>query len=160
AEAGKRPTLSFVGDYNVFTGDLQRGNDSFFVGLVLELNLLDAGRTRAEVDRAASQARVLAARYRRLAADIELDVRRAYLQLRDAEQRLAVAKQAVEYATESLREIEVRYRGQTATITELIDAQVRLSDARVRQTNAHADVEIARASLERAVGRLTEIVAD
>ncbi|NOX53712.1 MAG: TolC family protein, partial [Planctomycetes bacterium] len=160
AEAGKRPTLSFVGDYNVFTGDFQRGNDSFFVGLVLELNLLDAGRTRAEVDRAAAQARVLAAKYRRLAADIELDVRRAYLQLRDAEQRLAVAKQAVEYATESLREIEVRYRGQTATITELIDAQVRLSDARVRHANAQADVEIARASLERAVGRLAEIVAN
>ncbi len=157
AEAGKRPTLSVVADYDVFTSNFHSGNDSFFVGLVLQLNLIDSGRTRADVDRAAAQARLVAAKYRRLASDIELDVRDAYLRLRDAQERLSVARQAVEHAKEALREIEVRYRGQTATITELIDAQVALSDARVRVTNAQAEVEIARASLERAVGRLAEL---
>ena len=160
ARSGNRPTLNFVGDYDAFTGDFRHGNDSFFVGLVFQLNLLDGGRTRGEVDRASAQAREIAARYRRLVADIELDVRRAYLQVRDAQERLTVATQAIDHAEEGLREIEVRYRGQTATITELIDAQVALSNARVRRANAQAEVEIARASLERAVGRLAQTTAD
>ena len=157
ARAGKRPALNFVGDYDVFTGDFRRGNDSFFVGLVLELNLIDSGRTRSDVDRASARARELAARYRRTVLDIELDVRRAFLKLDNAEARLKVTAQAVGQAKESLREIEVRYRGQTATITQLIDAQVALSNVRVRRTTAQADVEIARASLERAVGRIAGV---
>ncbi len=101
-----------------------------------------------------ARVREIEAREQRLVLDVELDVRRAYLQLNDAEERLKVTTQAIGQAEESLREIEVRYRGQTATITELVDAQVALSNARVRRTNAQADLEIARASLERAIGRL------
>jgi outer membrane protein TolC len=67
-----------------------------------------------------------------------------------------VATQAISQAQESLREIEVRYRSQAASITELIDSQVALSNARVRQANEEAELEIARASLHRAVGRLAD----
>ncbi len=158
AEAAKRPTVDAVADYDIFTGDFQRGNDSFFVGVICQLNLFDGGRTRTDVARAAAKLRELQARERRLMLDIELDVRRAYLQLEDARERLKVAEQAIEQARESLREVEVRYRGQSATITQLIDGQVALSNARVRRTNARADLEIAAAALERAVGRLTNVV--
>lgn len=157
AQAGKRLGVDVVTDYDVFTGDFQNGNESFFAGVVFRLNLLDAGRTRMDVARAMAKVRELRARQRRLVLDIELDVRRAYLQLQDAKERRKVADQAIVQARESLREIEIRYRGQTATITQLVDAQVALSDAQVRRTNAQADLEIARASLERAVGRLTQI---
>jgi outer membrane protein TolC len=159
ADAGKRLNVDAVLDYDVYTSDFRRGNDSFFAGLVFQLNLFDGGRTSAEVDRAMARARELEARERRLVLDIELDVRRAFLQLSDAGERLKVATQAIGQAQESLREIEARYRGQTATITQLIDAQVTLSNTRVRRTNNQADVEIARASLERAIGRLTQFIA-
>jgi outer membrane protein TolC len=155
AEAGKRPSVDLVTDYDVYTGDFRRGNDSFFAGLVFQLNLFDGGRTALDVRRAMARVRKLEARERRLVLDVELDVRRSYLQLNDAEERLKVTTQTIDQAQESLREIEVRYRGQTATITQLVDGQVALSNARVRHTNAQADVEIARASLERAIGRLT-----
>jgi outer membrane protein TolC len=158
AEADKRVGVDVVADYDVYTGDFRRAGDSFFAGVVIQLNLFDGGRTRAEVARAAAQVRELEARERRLMLDIELDVRSAYLQLRDAEARLEVATKAIEQGRESLREIEVRYRGQAATITELIDAQVALSNARVRRTSAEAEVEIARAALQRAMGRLDELV--
>ncbi len=157
ARAGKKPTLALTTDYDVYTGDFREGNDSFFVGLVLGLNLFDGGRTRAETDQALAKLRTLEAQQRRLVADIELDVRRAYLQVRDAEARHEVAIQAAELARESLREIESRYRGQSATLTELMDAQVARSAARVRLVAAEADVEVARAALQRSVGRLTQL---
>jgi outer membrane protein TolC len=79
-----------------------------------------------------------------MALEIELTVRRANLQASDAREQLEVAKRAVMQAEESLREIEVRYKEQTATITQRIDAQVALSNARVRRSGAQADVEVAR----------------
>jgi len=158
ARAAKRPSIDFVTDYDVYTGDFTRGNDSFFTGLVARLNLFDGGRTASDVRRAMGRVRQLEARRKRLTLDIELDVRRAYLQLDGAQQRLQVASQAIRQARESLREIEVRYRRQAVTVVELMDAQVALSNARVRQTNARAAVEIARAALERSIGRLTDFV--
>ena len=87
AQAGKRLSVDVVADYDVFTGDFQHGNDSFFAGVIFQLNLFDGGRTRMDVARACAKVRELRARERRLMLDIELDVRRAYLQLQDAEER-------------------------------------------------------------------------
>jgi outer membrane protein TolC len=155
ARSGKRIHADAVASYNVFTRDFRVGSEAYFLGLIARVNLFDGGRTEYDVEQAAARLRELRAREQRLMLDIELDVRRSHLQLVDARQRLEVTTQAIEQAGESLREIEVRYRGQASTITELIDAQVALSNARVRRANAEADVEIARASLQRAVGRLS-----
>ena len=156
AEAGKRPTADALASYDVFTRDFTRGNDSYFVGLIVSLNLFDGGRTCSDVEQAMARVRELRAREQRLLLDIELDVRQSHLNLLDARERLDVATQAIGQAGESLREIEVRYRSQAASITELIDSQVALSNARVRRANAAAELEIARASLQRAVGRLSD----
>src|SRR5262249_25608874 len=86
-------------------------------------------------------------------------VRRAYLQLVDAKERFRVAGEAVTMAEETLREAEARYRGQNVIITQFIDAQVSLSNAPVRYANVAADVEVARAALERATGRFANFVA-
>ncbi|MCA9199720.1 MAG: TolC family protein, partial [Planctomycetales bacterium] len=158
AQAGKRLGIDFVADYDVYTGDFQTGNDSFFAGVIFHLNLFDGGRTRIDMAQAAAKVTELRAQQRRLMLDIELDVRRSYLQLKDAEERLKVASQAIEQASESLREIEVRYRGQSANITQMVDAQVALSNARVRQATAQAEVEVARAALQRSSGRLTDLL--
>ena len=105
-----------------------------------------------------ARVRELRARQKRLMLDIELEVRRAHLNLISAEKRLEVATKAIGQAQESLREIEARYRGQAATITQLLDSQVALSDAEVRKANVEADVEIARAAVQRAIGRLSDMV--
>jgi outer membrane protein len=158
AEAGKRPSVQLVGDYDAFTGDFRQGNDSWFLGLVAQINLFDGARTANDIRKAKEQVAELRARQQRLLLDIELDVKRAYLQLDDARQRLAVAARTIDQAGESLRETEVRYRGQAVTITQLIDAQVALSGARVRCVSAMVEVEIARAALEQATGRVRDLL--
>ena len=121
-----------------------QSNDSFFVAIVARLTLFDGGRTESKVRQPESRPHELFAREQRMALEIELTVRRANLQASDAREQLEVAKRAVMQAEESLREIEVRYKEQTATITQRIDAQVALSNARVRRSGAQADVEVAR----------------
>jgi outer membrane protein len=158
AKSGKYPTVGVVTDYDLNNGSRET-NNSYFVGLAFSLNLFDGGRTRSSVRQAEAQAREIAAHQQRLALDVELDVRRAYLSLKDARERLKLTGTALTSAAENLRLVESRFREQTATTTELLDAQVLLSDVRVRSTSAAADVEIARASLERAVGRLTTLLS-
>ena len=125
AQAGKYPTVNFNADYDVFTPDLARGNDSWFVGVVVNFTLFDGRRTRNDVRQAEAKLQEIRARQQRLVLDIELGVRRTWLQLEDAKQRLEVTSQTIGQAQESLREIEQRYGGQIATITQLVDAQVR-----------------------------------
>lgn len=156
ARAAHYPTLDLTAHYDAFTGDLASGDTNFFVGLVAQLTLFDGGRTRSQIQQAQARLHKLNAQQRGLLSDIELDVRRAYLQLQEARGRLRVATGAVKQARESLREIEIRYRAQMATLTELIDAQVALSRASARLANAQAGIEIARSDLERAAGRLSD----
>jgi outer membrane protein len=158
ARAGKRPTVDFLGNYSTFDINSSSGGNGIFIGVIAQVNLFDGHRTKAQVERASARLRELEARHRRLLLDIELEVRQSYLLLRDAEARLQVASRAIVQADESVREIESRYHGQVATITQLIDAQVATTNARIRRANAAADVEIARAALERAVGQLAPIL--
>jgi outer membrane protein len=162
AASGKYPSVAFVGDYDVFTGDFraQTTQHSYFIGLALSLNIFDGGRTRTSVRQAQARVRELSAQERRARLDIMLDVRRAYLQFKDASERLRVARVAVVSAQESLRSVESRYASQTATVTELLASQVILSDARVKVSNGQAEVEVARAALERAIGRLATLMTD
>ena len=144
----------FVGNFSTFDINRNSGGNGLFVGLIASINLFDGHRTKADVARASARVRELQAQHVRLLMDIELEVRRAYLALKDADGRLLVSGQAVTQADESVREIEDRYNDQKATITQLIDAQVAATNARVRRANAAADLEIARADLERVIGRL------
>lgn len=158
AQGARFPTLDFTAQYNLFTGDLVNSNSGFFVGLIAELMLFDGGLTTSRIDQARARMRELNAQERRLLLDVELDVHRAHVRMREAGERLRVAAKATEQAEESLREFEVRYRAEAATLTELVDAQVAFSKARARHANARADLEIARADLERSAGRLAGAV--
>jgi len=160
ARAGNRPTASLVADYDLYTGNLDDGDDSFFAGVMISWNLLDAGRTAAEVEQALARLGQLTAEQRRLLLDIQLQLKKTYSDWVDAKERLAVAEQAVQQAETTLREIEARYKAQAATITQLVDAQVALAQALVRRENAAADVNIARAAVEHAVGRLADVIVD
>jgi outer membrane protein TolC len=157
AKSGRYPTLSGFADYDHFTGT-GGASDTFFMGVAGGLNLFDGFRTRTSVRQAQAQVHEIIARNRRVQLDIELDVRRAYLQRKDARERLEVTSAAVRNAAENLRQTESRYANQTATTSEVLAAQVALSDARVRDVQVRADVEIANAELERSIGRLAQFL--
>jgi outer membrane protein TolC len=158
AQAGKRANVDFIGNFSTFDINRNSGGNGAFVGLIASINLFDAHRTKSDVVKANARVRELQAQHKRLMMDIELEVRQAYLALKEAEGRLAVSGQAVEQADQSRREIEDRYNDQKATITQLIDAQVASTGARVRRANAAADVQIARAGLQRVLGRIEEVL--
>ena len=83
---------------------------------------------------------------------IALEVKNAYLSMREAEKRISVTRTAIGQAEENFRINQERYREHIATSTDVIDAQTLLARARADYFGAISDYRIAIARLERAMG--------
>lgn len=149
------PTMHLLGNYEInnhrFSGD---GQDSWSVGVVMNWNLWSGGADRARIVEAqASQQRASALR-ERLASAIALEVRDAFLALQTARERVAVAKDAVAHAEESLRIVQDRYDAGLTTIVELLDSETALTAARTNLTRTLYETTVGQARLELSLGTL------
>jgi outer membrane protein len=149
------PTMHFVGNYEInnqqFTSE---GQDSWTVGVVLNLNLFNGGADRARlVEAQANEQRAVALR-ERLAKAIGLEVHDAFLALQTARERVTVAKDAVTQAEESLRIVQDRYDTGLTTIVELLDNETALTAARTNLTRTLYDATVGQAKLDLSLGTL------
>jgi outer membrane protein TolC len=149
------PTLHLLGNYEInnqhFSSD---GQDSWTVGVILNVNLFNGGADRARIVEAeANHQRIIALR-ERLGNTIGLEVRDAYLALQTARERVTVARDAVTQAEESLRIVQDRYDAGLTTIVELLDSETALTAARTNLTRALYDATVSQARLEFGLGDL------
>ena len=85
---------------------------------------------------------------------IQLEVRKAYLDVRAAAQRVEVASAAAAEAQEAHRIIQNRHQAGLTTVTELLRSETALAAARTRRLAAIYDHRVAAAALEHAAGTL------
>lgn len=116
-------------------------------------NFWEWGRTYQGVSKARADKRALKAQLRELDDQVVLQVKEAYLRLRDADQTIATARAAVVAAKENYRITQERYKEQLTTNTELLDAQTLLTRAQNDLTSALTSFNVAMASLLRAMGK-------
>lgn len=83
---------------------------------------------------------------------IKLELKEALLALATAGKNIPTTQQAVEQGEENLRVSQERYKAQVTTITEVLDAQTRLTQARVNYFRALYNHHLAQARLVRAMG--------
>jgi outer membrane protein TolC len=84
--------------------------------------------------------------------NVAVEVRTAWLGLREAVQRISVAKEGLTSAEEDYKFSKGRYDLGAGTFLDLLTAEVSLSDAKRSYVEALADARIAEADLERAIG--------
>ncbi len=150
------PTVNLIGNYErktatrVFLEKLDP--DIWTITLRAEWTFWEWGKTRHEV--ASAKAELAKTKYvlEELKDNIQLEVKDAYLNLREAEKNILVARTAVVQAQENFRMNEERYKQQVATSTDVLDAQTLLTQARTNYFNALSEHNIAWARLERAMG--------
>jgi outer membrane protein TolC len=127
--------------------------DSWSLGLNVSITAFDGGRTKA----AAAQASALAEALRHQLEDFErrvrVEVKSRLLDVATAQAALAVANRALESAQEAERVERDRYHEGVSASSDLLDAETRRLRAGVDRTNATASLSVARARLDRAVGR-------
>lgn len=83
---------------------------------------------------------------------IVLDVQQAYLNLKEAENRIPTAEITVTQATENLDIANGRYAAGVGSPIEVTDAQVTYINAKTTYIQALSDYKVTQASLEKAMG--------
>jgi outer membrane protein TolC len=130
-----------------------RWKSSWSVGAVVSLSLFDGGRTAAAAAQIEAQADALGHRLEDLERRVRLEVTQRLLELGTARQAAAVAVANLDSAHENVRVARDRYHEGVIPSSELLDAETALLRAGLDRTNALAQVRVALANLERAVGR-------
>lgn len=145
------PAVNGMGAYN-WTGEDRPEDESWAVGANVTLSIFNGGRTTAELRAAQADLVRLEAEERLVRQQVTLEIRRGFLDLREAEDRIRVSEKQVQQARESHEIAEGRYRAGVGNIIELTDAQVNLSRARAGYVRTLADYWVSIANLERAMG--------
>lgn len=125
---------------------------SYMVGAVAEINLFDGFRTRGARAAARAEWRAAQAEMRKLRDQLQLDLTRAELALREASERLDVTRKNLESAQEALRITREQYEQGAADIALLLQAQVGVTAMRTRNIAAQYDYLVAQADWRRAQG--------
>jgi outer membrane protein TolC len=155
AEFGKTlPQLALVAQYNRLENTVLDRQDLNSVGIGFHWNLFDAGQTRNRAAALRRDAEALQRRSADLRSIIELQVREAWLGLREARGRVTASREATAQAEENLRTSRELYRTGLATNTQVLDAVTLSLNAANNHDDALLDVEYARLKLARAVGSL------
>ncbi len=158
AKSGYLPRLSFAANYQrsgprvdpVFT-DVSK-NNTIFGSLDLRWDLFSGFNTSAQVSEALaarSQAELNRAQAER---DLEAEVTRAHRVLVAQIESALIARSNREIAASGLSLSEERFKAGVGSTLEVRDAQLKLTQAELSLLTSRIDVEIARASLSRAMG--------
>ena len=158
ARSGFFPTINLAGNYSRSSEELSTFGDirseRWTVQALATFTLWNWGNTAFRVGE--NKVRVSQAEDSKiqLIESITLEVKSGYLNLLTAERNINVTEKAIEQAEENLRMNEERYKYQVATQTDVLDAVTLLAQARVNYYGALSDFNVAKAQLERSMGRM------
>jgi len=159
AAAGLKPTMAVGGgvDYarpnpRIFPREA-RWRTSWDASVNANWPLFDGGRARADAAEAGALARAVQERLADLDAALAVEVRQRVTELDSSRAAIDAAADAIRSATEARRVVGERFRAGVATSTDVLDAQVAILQAELDRTQAIANARVARARLDRALGR-------
>jgi outer membrane protein len=153
SKAGKRPTVTASASTD-WADDSLPGTDKngWSVGVTASWDIFDSGLTDSKVKQ--SDAALVKAREqaRQVSDAAQLDVRSAYLNMKEAEKRIETSQVAVAQAEEDFKIAQVRYGAGVGTNIDVLDAQVSLTTAKNNYNQALYDYNTSKAKLEKAMG--------
>ncbi|MCM8831174.1 MAG: TolC family protein [Candidatus Omnitrophica bacterium] len=154
AKSGFYPQLKARYNYGYEWGDWSNaGKTDWIAGLVIDFNLWDWGKTKAEIQQAEAYKHELESYQDLLSRQINLELESSWLEYDSALKRFEIAKESLEQAKRSLDLFESRYRDTLATSVELLDAQRAFSQAQVNFALAKLEMRLAKAKIEKILGK-------
>lgn len=153
AKSGYLPTVSVSVSTNWNDQALPSANDhDYRAGVSANWNLFDSNITKSNVD--VAQANYNKAEYTLLDKedDVDLEVRQAYLNMREAEKRFNSTAMAVKQAEEDYFIASEKYKVGAGIVLDVIDAEYALSQARLNYASAQYDYARYKANLEYVIG--------
>jgi outer membrane protein len=160
ARSGFFPTISLAGNYSrssdwwTLENGLQKiTSERWTVEALATFTLWNWGNTAFKVGENKVKVTQAEDSKNQTIDSITLEVKNDYLNMQVAEKNINTAEKSIEQAEENLRMNEERYKYQVATQTDVVNAVTLLAQARVNYYGALSDFNVAKAQLERAMGR-------
>jgi len=151
AKKGYYPVLTGNAAYN-WSGERFPLEHGWNVGATLSFPIFSGFLTKYQVEEAKANLNVLTANEESVKQTVSLEVQQAYLNLKDAEERIPTAELTVRQAEENFEIANGRYTAGVGNPIEVTDAEVSLSNAKTAYIQALYDYKVAWASLEKAMG--------
>lgn len=154
ARAGKKPTVSLTLGTGLTSQFRPRHDTSADVSASVGVswNIFDSGVTRAAIEAAEAERDIALLTLKKTEETIDLNLRKAYLNMREAEQRFTSTGDAVRQAREDYHIANERYRAGEGILLDIIDAQTALSAAETNAISARYDYARCRAQVENIMG--------
>jgi outer membrane protein len=159
ADSARGSLLPQVSFRAAFEADRQqfinRGGANWLAAVSLRWNLFNGFADKARIAEASHFLDSAKADEERTGSAVRLQVRKAYADLRAAQQRIEVARAAVAEAEESLRITQNRYEAGMSNVTDLLRNETAVLESRTRYLASVHDQRVAATMLELSAGRLT-----
>ncbi|MDR7866205.1 MAG: TolC family protein [Sporomusaceae bacterium] len=153
ARSGFLPSVTLSGSNNwsdeKFPGSK---NSNWSVYLSTSLTLFDTNLTLSKVKEAEAGVVKANEQFRQTKDSVSLEVRQAYLSMKEAEKRIETSQVAVAKADEDFKIAQVRYNAGVGTNLDVIDAQLALAQAKTNYIQALYDYNTSKAKLDKAMG--------
>ena len=148
------PPLALVGSYNYQQNKYQVYENIWSAALGLKWDIFDGGVIRNNANAIMQKAESLNNVRSDTASIITLQVRQAWLDVRETLSRIVVTREATQQAEENLRVVKDRYREGVGTNTEVLDAETLRTKSYNNYYNAAYDAVMANIRLQYATGEL------
>ena len=152
ARAGRLPSVSLSGNYEINSEDFNDNGTNYTVGAVASLPLFTGGRISSSIREAEFNLKQVSAMLQDMEQRICGETRQAFFTARSAWERIHVAQAAIGQSKESLRIVKNRYNSGLFTITDLLDAEVMVQQSLTNHLKAIHDYRAAMTHLELASG--------
>ena len=134
---------------------INKGGANWLASIGLHWNLFNGMADKARIEESSHMLESAQANQQRMDSAVRLEVRRAWANLRAAQQRIEVAKASMAEAAESLRITQNRYQAGMSNVTDLLRNETAVLESRTRYLAAVHDQHIAATMLDLAAGRLS-----
>lgn len=153
AKAGYLPTVNLSVSTSWDKQALPSGNDhDYQAGVSANWNIFDNNVTKSNVKSAEASYNKAEYELSDTEDTIDLEVRQAYLNMREAERRFNSTAMAVKQAEEDYFIATEKYKVGAGIILDVIDAELALSQARLNYASAQYDYARYKANLEYVIG--------
>lgn len=134
-------------------------NHSYTAGVTASWDLFDSGITKAKISAAQTALEVAKLTLEQDQNSVDLAVRQAYYNMREAEKRFNSTQDAVTQAKEDYFIASEKYKAGEGLMLDIIDAQLALSTAELNYISAQYDYARYKAAVENAMGMSTASAA-
>jgi outer membrane protein TolC len=153
ATKGERyPVVAAVGNYGDVGSTLGHSHGDFAFQAGMTIPIFTGGRIKGDITKAEAELRQRNSEAENLRGQIDYDVRTAFFNLNAAKEQVAVAKQNVDLANESLSRSKDRFASGVSDSVEVVQAEQALSSANDQYITSLYSHNLAKLSLARALG--------